>query len=132
MVADPAPPWSPIFVLSYGLFFVSALETFFFRVCTSSSPARNQSPPLLATDPHRSDSLCAELPGLDMVTAAPAARDRDYCSLCHHSRKDIQRPSESKETTKMPSNLVSRPSGTIKNEAHHRAIPFSAVTARTS
>lgn len=67
-----------------------------------------------------------------MNSAAIALQHRSYCNLCHHSLKDWQRPSEFKETTKIPSSLVSRPGGTMTNEAHHRATPFSAVTRATA
>src|SRR5260370_17353876 len=59
------------------------------------------------------------------------ARDQSCC-LCHHSRRERQRPFSSREMRKMPSSLVERPGGTITKEAHQRAIPCSGVTARIS
>ena len=55
-----------------------------------------------------------------------------FCSLCHHSLSDLQRPSSSRVIKKMPSSLVCSPCGIIRNDAHHRAMPASWVTARTS
>src|SRR2546425_2189273 len=60
-------------------------------------------------------------------------RPRDQpCCLCHHSRSDLQRQSASREIRKIPSSLVCSPGGMRTNDAHHRAIPISGVTAKIS